>query len=84
MLGPEVCVADMRRDKPVPELPEAAARYGYAYVSGPLASPDGREKITCSGEAHVVDAFLRHWAEREGLEDLYGDPARGFAGGYMR
>ena len=23
------------------------------------------------------------WAPREGLVDLYGDPARGFAGGYV-
>jgi hypothetical protein len=78
-----ISVCDMRRETPVPELPEAAMRHGYSYVSGPLRCPDGRKKITCSGTPEVIRAFLETWAQREGLVDCYGDPERGFAGGYL-
>lgn len=78
-----VAVADMRRPEPVPELPEAAARLDCAYVSGPLTTPDGRSKYTCSGREEEVRAFLEVWAPEHNLEDCYGDPARGFAGGYL-
>src|SRR5690606_33870026 len=76
-------VADMRRGPPWPELVEASCRTGIGYVAGPLRSPDGRRKITCSGDAQQIRAFLDHWASRQGLVDCYGDPARGFAGGYL-
>jgi hypothetical protein len=26
---------------------------------------------------------MEHWAPAEGLVDIYGDPARGFAGGFI-
>ncbi len=67
----------------VPELVEAAMLDGVSYLSGPLKQPDGRTKITCSGTADVVSAFLEVWAPRQGLTDVYGDPTRGFAGGYL-
>lgn len=81
-----VVVRDMRRPKPVQELPEAAMRLGVGYVSGPLieTAPDGtkrRLKYTCSGTREVIEAFYG-WAERNGLVDAYGDSARGFAGAY--
>lgn len=76
-------VADMRRPAPVPELPEAATRLGFGYVSGPLVCPDGREKYTVSGSADQVRAFLAHWAPKEGLVDSYGDAERGFGGAYV-
>lgn len=79
-------VRDMRQpvnQRPTRELPEAAARLGIGYVSGPLVGPDGRQKITCSGTADQVRAFLDHWAPSQGLVDAYGDPQRGFAGAYM-
>lgn len=65
----------------VPELPEAAMRVHEGYCSGPLMSPDGRTKWTVSGDKLQVEAWLR-WAEQQGLVDLYGDPQRGFGGGY--
>ncbi len=66
----------------IPELPEAAARSGKGYVSGPLESPDGRRKFTASGRPEEVAAWMK-WAEQEGgLQSIYGDPLRGFAGGY--
>jgi len=27
---------------------------------------------------------MRVWAPAQGLTDIYGDPARGFAGGYLQ
>lgn len=82
----DVVVRDMRQSvdqRPTRELPEAAVRLGIGYVSGPLVGPDGRQKITCSGTADQVRAFLDHWAPAQGLVDAYGDPARGFAGAYL-
>lgn len=79
-------VRDMRQpvdQLPTRELPEAATRLGIGYVSGPLVGPDGRQKITCSGSASQVRAFLDHWVPAQGLVDAYGDPARGFAGAYL-
>lgn len=74
-------VADMRREPPYPELPEAAARAGLPYMSGPLASPDGRRKYTCAGEPAQVRAWMT-WAQHHGYVNIYGDPERGFAGCY--
>lgn len=75
-------IKDMRRDTPVPELPEAALRKGIGYISGPLVGKDGRRKFTCSGSREQVEAFIQ--ANPRGLVDVYGDPARGFAGGYEK
>lgn len=79
----DISIRDMRRDTPIPELPEAAMRMSVGYVSGPLIGPDKRKKFTCSGTPEQVRAFMEQWAPREGLKDIYGDPARGFAGGYL-
>lgn len=78
---PSVTVCDMRRPDPIAELPEAATRLGIGYMSGPLDQPDGRRKFTVSGSAEQVTAWMR-WAPEHGLTDIYGDAARGFAGGY--
>ncbi len=76
-------VRDMRREEPVKELPEAAARYGYSYVSGPLKCPDGRRKFTASSsKPEIIRLWMTETAPAMGLVDIYGDPARGFAGGY--
>lgn len=64
-----------------PELPEAGTRYGYDYLTA-VPDPDGRTKVVVSGRGSVIRAFLEYWAPAEGLQELYGDPARGFAGGY--
>jgi hypothetical protein len=77
-----VNVRDMRGQH-VPELPEAATRLGLGYVADVRDGRDGRRKIVCSGDAEQVRAFLEVWAPAQGLLDLYGDPARGFAGGYV-
>jgi hypothetical protein len=83
----DYCECPMARDMRgthVPELVEAGTRYGIAYVARGLPDRDGRTKVVCSGESHVIEAFLGGWAASQGLVDAYGDPARGFAGAYER
>src|SRR5690606_34294520 len=78
----ERLAADLRGEH-VPELPEAAVREGLAYLAT-VADRDGRRKVVLgAADAEMVRAFLESWAPREGLVDIYGDPARGFAGGYV-
>lgn len=68
----------------VPELPEAAVRDGVAYIAT-VAFREGRRKIVLGGHTtpETVRAFMDTWAPAQGLTDIYGDPARGFAGGYL-
>jgi len=81
-LGEHLTARDLRGEF-VAELPEAAAREGMAYLAS-VVDRDGRQKIVLgAADAETVRAFLEQWAPREGLVDLYGDSARGFAGGYV-
>lgn len=80
-LAPGVAVRDMRGPV-IAELPEAAAYLGEAYTAGPLRGPDG-PKYTVSGPPDTVSAWMV-WATAQGLRRVYGDPQRGFAGGYAR
>ena len=79
-----IYVADLRGYGHVPELPEAALREGVAYLTT-VIDRDGRRKVVLGGHTtpEMVRAFLDAWAPSQGLTDLYGDPARGFAGGYL-
>jgi hypothetical protein len=81
-LAPGVTARDLR-GQAVPELPEAAAREGICFV-GEQRLPDGRVKIVHQcGTPFQVKAFMEQWAPAQGLVDIYGAPARGFAGGYL-
>lgn len=72
------------RGQHVPELPEAAAREGVCIVADGLPGRDGRRKVVCqSGRPAQIETFMRQWAPQVGLRDVYGDPQRGFAGGYL-
>lgn len=72
------------RGRRVPELPEASAREGTCVVADGLPGRDGRIKVICqSGSPEQIRAFAEIWAPAQGLTDIYGDPARGFAGGYL-
>jgi len=65
--------------EPIPELPEAAAREGRAFIAS-LRDRDGTEKVVLqSASPKQVQWFLDHVP----LAGKYGDPARGFAGGYL-
>lgn len=72
------------RDRNVPELPEAAAREGASYLAT-VVERDGRRKVVLGGHTtlEAVCMFMDQWAPAHGLMDIYGDPVRGFAGGYV-
>lgn len=76
-------VADMRSAGDVPELPEAAARDGVAFVAIPKPGRDGPKVVLQAAPTEAVEAFLRGEGPAAGLVRLYGAPARGFAGGYF-
>jgi len=68
----------------VPELPEAACQLGQPVLAGPLGTPDGRQKIVLQAACpSTIKRFLAGKIAPE-LVDRYGDPARGFAGGYVK
>jgi len=79
-----IYVADLRGYGHIPELPEAAMLEGVAYITL-VADRDGRRKIVLGGHTtpEMVKAFMTEWSPKQGLVDIYGDPARGFAGGYL-
>lgn len=73
--------ADLRGQQ-IPELPEAAAREGFPFIST-VVERDGRTKVVLqAAPAELVSRFMRGEVV-PGLTGLYGDPARGFAGGYV-
>lgn len=73
--------ADLR-GRNIPELPEAAAREGIPFLAT-AKDQDGREKVVLqAAPAELVQQFLSGGLV-PGLVDTYGDPARGFAGGYI-
>lgn len=88
-----VAVADMRPGAgapdaggwgDVPELPEAAARDGVAFLAVPRPGADGRRKLVLqAAPPEAVASFLRGEGPAAGTTERYGDPARGFAGGYL-
>lgn len=81
-LAPALFAADMR-GRPDDELLIAAPREGTCCVSA-VTARDGRTKIGCLvGSPRQVEAFMQRWALAHHLVDVYGDPARGFAGAYV-
>lgn len=69
----------------VPELPEAAARDGVPFIASPKPAPvevgQGRKVVVQAAPPEVVQAVLDGALD---LDCVYGDPQRGFAGGYQR
>lgn len=79
-------VRDLRGDR-IPELVEAAMIEGAEYMAGPFIDPRdpaGRKKYTVSGSPATVSAWMAWADDYLDVEDIYGDPERGFAGGYIR
>jgi len=80
----DLVVRDLRGQE-IPELPEAACQAGIAFLATPRPGPDGRRKVVLQCATAAQLAAWPAWAEAHGITDLYGgDPARGFAGGYLR
>jgi len=77
-----VLVADLR-GQIIPELPEAAAYEGIPFLST-VTERDGRKKVVLMAAPHdLIKRFLAGEIIGD-LVDMYGDPARGFAGGYLQ
>lgn len=77
-------VETQRFVKPIPELPEAACIMGVPFLSD-VTEPSGRRKVALQGVpagSRLVEWFMAGELV-PGLIDYYGDPARGFAGGYV-
>lgn len=79
--------ADLR-GRSIPELPEAAAREGIPFLAS-VQEPD-RAGMNTFREKVVIQAAPPELVSRfmageiiQGLTDVYGDPQRGFAGGYL-
>lgn len=78
-----IIARDMRAAH-VPELPEAGCLAGECYVAVVPPDATGRKKVVCQGGSpDQIRAFMNDWAPAEGLTGIYGDPERGFAGGYV-
>ncbi len=60
------------------EIPEASARYGIPFMYAETLK-DGRTKFGIMGAAPRIIAA---WMAECGLKQVYGDPVRGYAGGY--
>ena len=66
-------------EEPPIEVSEASARLGMPYVY--VRRHD--EKQAKAGIRSAPPHLVREWLNKCGLERLYGDPQRGFAGGYF-
>jgi hypothetical protein len=74
--------ADLRGES-IPELPEAAAHEGIPFIADQV-DRDGRRKVVLqAAPPELVSRFLAGEIV-PGLVDMYGDPARGLAGGYKK
>lgn len=74
-------IPDLRGDGVIRELPEAILRYGGPVIA---RGPRKGQVILHNAPPEVVRAFLRGEGPAAVLEDRYGNPHRGFAGGYVR
>ena len=71
------------RECEIPELPEAGARLGVPVLYRLHDKRSGRIKVgVLNGDVGEIKDFIDNAAEELGLVDIYGDPSRGYAGGY--
>jgi hypothetical protein len=88
LAAPELLIAnhpvrDLRHCD-LPESPEASAQLGATILYGPFIQRDRRRKYGVLGAPPaVVRAWLAGSAPVPELVNLYGDPGRGYAGGYQ-
>jgi hypothetical protein len=83
--GWQTSVLDTRACGHLDMLPDVASYLGVAYLTALTPRPGERAKVVLGGATtpQMVRDFLKLWAPAQGLVDCYGDPERGFAGGYV-
>jgi hypothetical protein len=68
----------------IPEAPEAVAISGTALLYSMLDKGTGRTKVGLLGaEPETIRGWMSIAPQKWGLVEIYGDPARGYAGGYL-
>ena len=71
-------------DGTVPELSEASAILALPVMYGMNDSRSGRIKVgVLNGTPEMLQAWMKYAEQVMDLEDVYGSPARGYAGGYL-
>ena len=87
--APDVIIAnnilkDLRSIGTVPEITEVSAIMGIGFLSKSYLNEGTTEKMSIfNAPKESVSEWVKH-AREIGLIDIYGDPIRGFAGGYRR
>ncbi|MBA1247623.1 hypothetical protein [Pseudomonas luteola] len=72
-------------DHDIPELSEASAMLGRPVMYSMPEPRSGRIKVgALNGSPDMLQAWMSCAREVLGLEDVYGNPIRGYAGGYLR
>jgi hypothetical protein len=75
---------DLREGRDINFANEASAYLGVPIVYGPSELPDGRKKYgLLGGSESQVQAWLDGKGFAAKLQDRYGVPSRGIAGGYL-
>ena len=69
-------------DSKIKELPEASAILGEPVMYSYQDFLSGRQKVSIRNGGFQQIRSWMNWANRH-MTDVYGDPARGFAGGYL-
>ena len=62
----------------------AARRDGVCFIADEPPDRSGRTKVVCQNGTPEQVSALMAWAPSQGLVDVYGDPERGIAGGYVQ
>ncbi len=71
-------------DGSVPELSEVSAILGVPVMYGMNDVRSGRIKVgALNGSPEALAAWMQYAEHAMHLQDVYGDPVRGYAGGYM-
>lgn len=75
-------IADLRGMAKLPEVPEASLVADVAIINE-MVTRDGLHKVNMLGGTPDMIRGFMDGKYQAGLHDVYGDPARGFAGGYL-
>lgn len=76
--GDEIIPVKDLRGEEIPELPEAAA-----YSNIPFIANVGKKVVLQCAPQEIVEFFMKTWGPENGLKNIYGNPNRGFAGGFL-